>query len=73
VELVVIRTQPAARALAQTQAEPIPALRRLLAAALLAAAASFAMACSAFTGPRSYGPSPIATSNPPPRRGAARS
>lgn len=62
-----------AKALAQTQAEAIPAPRRLLLAAMLAAAASFAMACSAFTGPRSYGPSPITTSNAPPRRGAARS
>jgi hypothetical protein len=50
---------------------PIP--RRVLAAVMLAAAASFTMACSAFTGPRSYGPSPIATSNALPRRGAARS
>ncbi|CAN7329377.1 hypothetical protein LJR090_002477 [Bosea sp. LjRoot90] len=57
----------------QDQAEPAPALRRLLVAAMLAAAASFAMACSAFTGPRSYGPGPIATSNALPRRGAARS
>ncbi|MGX1788108.1 hypothetical protein ACWIGM_15270 [Bosea sp. NPDC055332] len=58
---------------AQTQAEPTSTLRRLLAAAMLAATASFAMTCSAFTGPRSYGPSPITTSNAPPRRGAARS
>lgn len=57
----------------QAQAEPVTALRRLLAAAMLAATASFAVTCSAFTGPGSYGPSPIATSNPPPRRGAARS
>lgn len=57
----------------QAQAEPVTALRHLLAAAMLAATASFAMTCSAFTGPRSYGPSPIAASNPPPRRGAARS
>jgi hypothetical protein len=54
-------------------AEPASALRRLLAAAMLAATASFAMTCSAFTGPRSYGPSPIATSNAPRRRGAVRS
>lgn len=58
---------------AQTQVGPTSALRRLLAAAMLAATASFAMTCSAFTGPRSYGPSPITTSNASPRRGAARS
>lgn len=58
---------------AQDPAEPRSALRRLLAAAMLAATASFAMTCSAFTGPRSYGPSPITTSNAPPRRGAVRS
>ncbi len=62
-----------AKALAQVQPEATPAPRRLLLAAMLAAATSFAMACSAFTGPRSYGPSPITTSNAPPRRGAARS
>ena len=58
---------------ARGPAETTPALRRLLAALMLAAAASFAMACSAFTGPRSYGSSPITTSNAPPRRGASRS
>lgn len=63
----------AARSLAPTQAEAIPAPRRLLVAAMLAAATSFAMACSAFTGPRSYGSAPVVSSNPPPRRGAARS
>lgn len=62
-----------AKALAQVQAETIPAPRRLLLAAMLAAATSFAMACSAFTGPRAYGSAPVASSNPPPRRGAARS
>lgn len=62
-----------ATARTQSLAEPSSALRRLLAAAMLAATASFAMTCSAFTGPRSYGPSPIQTSNAPPRRGAARS
>ncbi|WID95283.1 hypothetical protein QO058_21225 [Bosea vestrisii] len=62
-----------AKAPVQAQVETIPAPRRLLLAAMLAAAASFSMACSAFTGPRSYGPSPIVSSNPPPRRGAARS
>jgi hypothetical protein len=40
---------------------------------MLAATASFAMTCSAFTGPRSYGPSPITTSDAPPRRGTVRS
>lgn len=60
-------------ATAKVPAEPVPALRRLLAALMLAAVGSFAMTCSAFTGPRSYGPSPITTSNAPPRRGAARS
>lgn len=58
---------------AHAQAEPVPAPWRLLLAAMLTAAASFAMACSAFTGPRSYGLSPIAISSAPPRRGAARS
>ncbi|HEV2508875.1 hypothetical protein [Bosea sp. (in: a-proteobacteria)] len=58
---------------AQSPAESISALRRLLAAAMLAATASFAMTCSAFTGPRSYGPSPITTSDAPPRRGTVRS
>jgi hypothetical protein len=68
------RTGPsAAKAFAQAQAEAVPAPRRLLLAAMLAAATSFAMACSAFTGPRSYGSVPIASSNLPPRRGAARS
>lgn len=62
-----------ATAPAHGPAEPASALRRLLAAAMLAATASFAMTCSAFTGPRSYGPSPITTSSPPPRRGAVRS
>ena len=62
-----------AKALAQAQPEAIPAPRRLLAAAMLAATASFAMTCSAFTGPRAYGPSPITTSHAPPRRSAARS
>lgn len=52
--------------------ETAPAPRRLLLAAMLAAATSFAMACSAFTGPRSYGAAPVASSNPPPRRGATR-
>lgn len=60
-------------ATAPAQPEPATALRRLLAAAMLAATASFAMTCSAFTGPRSYGPSTITASNAPPRRGAARS
>ena len=69
-----IRTSPsAANAFAQTQPEAIPTPRRLLLAAMLAAATSFAMACSAFTGPRSYGSAPVVSSNPPPRRGAARS
>ena len=68
------RTGPsAATALAQTQVEAISAPRRLLLAAILAAATSFAMACSAFTGPRAYGSAPAVSSNPPPRRGAARS
>jgi hypothetical protein len=71
-ELAVIRTQPAAKALAQAQPEAIPTPRRLLLAAMLAAATSFAMACSAFTGPRAYGSAPVVSSNPPPRRGAAR-
>lgn len=61
-----------ARALAQVQSETIPAPRRLLLAAMLAAATSFAMACSAFIGPRAYGSTPVLSSNPPPRRGAAR-
>lgn len=61
-----------AKALAQVQPETIPAPRRLLLAAMLAAT-SFAMACSAFTGPRAYGSAPVVSSNPPPRRGAARS
>ncbi|CAD5295435.1 conserved exported hypothetical protein [Bosea sp. 62] len=60
-----------ATATAQSSAEPASAVRRLLAAAMLAATASFAMTCTAFTGPRSYGPSPITTSNAPPRRPAA--
>lgn len=63
----------AAKAFAPAQAEAVPAPRRLLLAAMLAAATSFAMACSAFTGPRSYGSAPVVSSNPPPRRGAARS
>jgi|GEM_PF-3931025 len=63
----------AVKAPAQPQAEPATTLRRLLAAAMLAATASFAMTCSAFTGPRSYGPGPITTSNAPPRRSTARS
>lgn len=62
-----------ATARTQALADSSSTLRRLLAAAMLAATASFAMTCSAFTGPRSYGPSPITTSNAPPRRGAARS
>ena len=62
-----------ATAPAHGPAEPASALRRLLAAAMLAATASFAMTCSAFTGPRSYGSAPVVSSNPPPRRGAARS
>lgn len=61
-----------ARALAQVQPETIPAPRRLLLATMLAAATNFAMACSAFTGPRAYGSAPVLSSNPPPRRGAAR-
>ena len=60
-------------ATAPAQPEPVTALRHLLAAAMLAATASFAMSCSAFTGPRSYGVSPITTPNAPPRRGAVRS
>lgn len=60
-------------ATAPAQPESATALRRLLAAAMLAATASFAMTCSAFTGPRSYGVSPITTSNAPPRRGTVRS
>jgi hypothetical protein len=62
-----------AKALAQVQPEATPAPRGLLLAAMLAAATSFAMACSAFTAPRSYGSAPVVSSNPPPRRGAARS
>ncbi|SEL30381.1 hypothetical protein SAMN04515666_103359 [Bosea lupini] len=62
-----------AKALAHVQPETIPAPRRLLLAAMLAATTSFAMACSAFTGPRAYGSAPVLSSNPPPRRGAARS
>lgn len=67
-----IRTEPTTTTV-QGPAERAPAPRRLLLAAMLAAATSFAMACSAFTGPRSYGSAPVVSSNPPPRRGAARS
>ncbi len=59
-------------ATAPAQLERATALPRFLAAAMLAATASFAMTCSAFTGPRSYGPSTITASNAPPRRGAVR-
>lgn len=62
-----------ATARTQRSAEPTSAVRRLLGATMLAATASFAMTCGAFTGPRSYGPNPITTSNAPPRRGSARS
>ncbi|RXT55921.1 hypothetical protein B6S44_07465 [Bosea sp. Tri-44] len=62
-----------ATASAPGQQQTAPAPRRLLAAVMLAAATSFAMACSAFTGPRSYGSAPVVSSNPSPRRGAARS
>lgn len=65
--------QSPARELAQAQPEAIPTPRRLLVAAMLAAATSFAMACSAFTGPRAYGSAPVVSSNPPARRGVARS
>ena len=62
-----------AKELAYTETEAIAGPRRLLLAAMLAAATSFAMTCSAFTGPRSYGSAPVVSSNPQPRRGAARS
>lgn len=57
-----------AEAPAQAQAESAPASRGLLLAAMLAAATSFAMSCSAFTGPRSYGLGTIVSSNPLPRK-----
>ena len=54
-----------AKELAYTETEAIAGPRRLLLAAMLAAATSFAMTCSAFTGPRSHGAALPVPDEPP--------